>query len=153
MPNFAEGTLKLRGERENIKSALKEMLASDTVTISEENDGAKLFFSTTNSYFYINGTKRAFFDKNLIEILFEETFEVIEIDNFIQAWGVIPENFLVFSKKHGVDIKIFAFEQGLEYSQEIEIINGAITRNIKSKYVDYKWDVPFSKLGGVKEWH
>nr|DAR69287.1 MAG TPA: hypothetical protein [Caudoviricetes sp.] len=148
MPNFAEGTLKLRGERENIKSALKEMLASDTVTISEENDGAKLFFSTTNSYFYINGTKRAFFDKNLIEILFEETFEVIEIDNFIQAWGVIPENFLVFSKKHGVDIKIFAFEQGLEYSQEIEIINGAITRNIKSKYVDYKWDVPFSKLGG-----
>jgi hypothetical protein len=148
MPNFAEGTLKLRGKRENIKSALKEMLASDTVTISEENDGAELIFFTTNSYFYINGTKRAFFDKNLIEILFEENFEVIEIDNFIQAWGVIPENFLVFSKKHGVDIKIFAFEQGLEYSQEIEITNGAITRNIKSKYVDYKWDVPFSKLGG-----
>ena len=148
MPNFAEGTFKLRGKRENIKSALKEMLVSDTVTISEENDGAELIFSTTNSYFYINGTKRAFFDKDLIEILFEEDFEVIEIDNFIQAWGVIPEDYLEFSKKYGVDIKIFAFEQGLEYSQEVEIINGVIVKNVKRKYGNYQWDVPFSKLGG-----
>ena len=148
MPNFAEGTFKLRGKKENIASALKEMLASDTVTISEKNDGEELTFTTTNSYFYINKTRRAFFDSSLIEILFEESFEIIEIDNFIQAWGVIPGDYLDFSKKHGVDIKIFAFEQGLEYSQEVEIINGAITRNIKRKYVDYKWDVPFSKLGG-----
>ncbi|MFS9235452.1 hypothetical protein [Streptococcus sanguinis] len=148
MPNFAEGTFKIRGKKENIASALKEMLASDTVTISEENDGEELTFTTTNSYFYINGTKRAFFDKDLIEILFEEDFEVIEIDNFIQAWGVIPGDYLDFSKKHGVDIKIFAFEQGLEYSQEVEIINGVIVTNIKRKYVDYQWDVPFSKLGG-----
>lgn len=51
-----------------------------------------------------------------------------------------------YTKVHGY--RNASYEQGLEYSQEIEITNGAITRNIKSKYVDYKWDVPFSKLGG-----
>ena len=35
MPNWAEGTLKLRGRRENIKSALKEMFIGSDVSISE----------------------------------------------------------------------------------------------------------------------
>lgn len=39
MPNWAEGSLKLRGRSENIASALKEMLLSDTVTLTDEYDG------------------------------------------------------------------------------------------------------------------
>lgn len=46
MPNWAEGSLKLRGRSENIASALKEMLLNDTVTL--ENDGmANYLHSTT----------------------------------------------------------------------------------------------------------
>lgn len=39
MPNFAEGTIKLRGHAENIKSALKYMFeAAGDVTIEEDTD-------------------------------------------------------------------------------------------------------------------
>lgn len=150
MPNWAEGTLKLRGRRENIKSALKEMFIGSDITISEEMDDQALILTLTsiNSYFYINNTKRAFIDKNKIEVLLEEDFEIIEIDDFKQAWRVIPKNYQEFSKKYNVDIKIFVFEQGLQFTQEIEIVDGQITKNETRKYDDYQWDVPFSKLGG-----
>lgn len=40
MPNWAEGTLKLRGRRENVASALKEMLLGNKgATLEEEYDG------------------------------------------------------------------------------------------------------------------
>lgn len=150
MPNWAEGTLKLRGRRENIKSALKKMFIGSDITISEEMDDQALILTLTsiNSYFYINNTKRAFIDKNKIEVLLEEDFEIIEIDDFKQAWRVIPKNYQEFSKKYNVDIKIFVFEQGLQFTQEIEIVDGQITKNETRKYDDYQWDVPFSKLGG-----
>lgn len=150
MPNWAEGTLKLRGRSENIKSALKEMFIGSDVTISEEMDDQALILTLTSidSYFYINNTKRAFIDKNKIEVLLEEDFEIIEIDDFKQAWRVIPKNYQEFSKKYNVDIKIFVFEQGLQFTQEIEIVDGQITKNETRKYDDYQWDVPFSKLGG-----
>jgi hypothetical protein len=150
MPNWAEGTLKLRGRRKNIKSALKEMFIGSDVSISEEMDDQALILTLTsiNSYFYINNTKRAFIDKNKIEVLLEEDFEIIEIDDFKQAWRVIPKNYQEFSKKYNVDIKIFVFEQGLQFTQEIEIVDGQITKNETRKYDDYQWDVPFSKLGG-----
>lgn len=150
MPNWAEGTLKLRGKRENIKSALKEMFIGSDVIISEEMDDQALILTLTsiNSYFYINNTKRAFIDKNKIEVLLEEDFEIIEIDDFKQAWSAIPENYQEISKKYDVDIKIFTFEQGFQFTQEIEIIDGEITKNETIKYDDYQWDVPFSRLGG-----
>lgn len=36
MPNWAKGSLKLRGRSENIASALKEMLLNDTVTLEDK---------------------------------------------------------------------------------------------------------------------
>ena len=150
MPNWAEGTIKLRGKRENIKSALKEMFIGSDVTISEEIDDQALILTLTsiNSYFYINNTKRAFIDKNKIEVLLEEDFEIIEIDDFNQAWSAIPENYQEISKKYDVDIKIFTFEQGFQFTQEIEIIKGKITKDKAIKYENYQWDVPFNSLGG-----
>ena len=63
MPNWAEGSLKLRGRSENIVSALKEMLLNDTVTLEDEYDGTLLIFNNTGPYFYINETRRAFIDQ------------------------------------------------------------------------------------------
>lgn len=51
MPNWAEGSLKLRGKSENIASALKEMLLNDTVTLEDKWDGALLIFNNTAPYF------------------------------------------------------------------------------------------------------
>lgn len=110
MPNWAKGSLKLRGRSENISSALKEMLLSDTVTLEEKYDGTLLEFNNTAPYFYINGTRRAFIDQEQIEVWLEEEFCIVELDNFKQAWSVIPENYQEISSKFDVDIKIFTFE-------------------------------------------
>lgn len=148
MPNWAEGSLKLRGKSENIASALKEMLLNDTVTLEDKWDGALLIFNNTAPYFYINGTRRAFIDKKQIEVWFEEEFLTVELDNFKQAWSAIPENYKKISSKFDVDIKIFTFERGMEFTQEIEISKGEIIKNICYEYDDYQWEVPFSNLGG-----
>lgn len=148
MPNWAEGSLKLRGKHKNIASALKEMLLNDTVTLEEECDGDLLVFNNTAPYFYINKTRRAFIDQNQIEVWLEEEFCIVELDNFQQAWSAIPENYQEISSKFDVDIKIFTFERGMEFTQEIEISKGEIIKNVCSNYDDYQWEVPFSNLGG-----
>lgn len=148
MPNWAKGTLKLRGRGENIASALKEMLLNDTATLEDEYDGTLLKFNSTIPYFYINKTRRAFIDQKQIEVWLEEKFCTVELDNFKQAWRAIPENYQEISSKFDVDIKIFTFECGLEFTQEIEIYKGEIIKNVCYGYDDYQWEVPFSNLGG-----
>lgn len=139
MPNWAKGSLKLRGKSENIASALKEMLLSDTVTLEDKYDGALLNFNNTAPYFYINGTRRAFIDQKQIEVWLEEEFCTVELDNFKQAWSAIPENYQEISNNFDVDIKIFTFECGMEFTQEIEISKGEIIKNVCYEYDDYRW--------------
>lgn len=153
MPNWAEGTLKLRGRRENVASALKEMLLGNKgATLEDENDGTLLTFKTENDYFYINGTRRAFISGKDIEIWLDEDdedFVIIELENFKQAWAALADNYTEISSKFDVDIKIFTFEMGMEFTQEIEISKGEIIKNIVNEnFTDYSWDVPFSRLGG-----
>lgn len=148
MPNWAEGSIKLRGRSENIASALKQMLLNDTVTLEDKWDGTLLKFNNTAPYFYINETRRAFIEQEQIEVWLEEEFCTVELDNFEQAWSAIPENYQEISSKFDVDIKIFTFECGMEFTQEIEISKGKIIKNVCYEYDDYQWEVPFSNLGG-----
>ena len=147
MPNWAKGSLKLRGKSENIASALKEMLLSNTVTLEVEYNGDLLIFNSKDPYFYINGTRRAFINQKQIEVWLEEEFCTVELDNFEQAWSAILENYQEISSKFDVDIKIFTFECGMEFTQEIEISKGKIIKIVCNEYDDYQWEVPFSNLG------
>lgn len=98
---------------------------------------------------YVNNTRRAFIDRKEIEVLHEELDEaLVEILGFKQAWGVIKEDFEGISKKYNIDIKIFVFEMGMEFTQEVEVIEGETTKNIVKEYDDYFWEVPFSSIGG-----
>lgn len=150
MPNWADGTLKLRGKTENIVSALKEMLLENQgATLEEEYDGTLLTFKTENNYFYINGTRRAFISAKDIEIWVDDDFMIFELENFKQAWAASADNYTEISSKFDVDIKIFTFEMGMEFTQEIEISKGEIIKNIVNEnFTNYSWDVPFSRLGG-----
>lgn len=149
MANFAEGTIKLRGRVENIKSALKYMFeAVGDVIIEEDTDGELIIFTSSDSYFYINGTKRAFIDGESFEIHLDDDFLIIELNNFTQAWRAIPDDYTEISEKFNVDIKIFTFEQGMQFTQEIEISKGKILKDIVRKYDNYRWEVPFSNFGG-----
>lgn len=166
MPNWAEGTLKVRGTKENILNFLRnEMLGDIKHTFGVDEQGEpiakierKAITTTESDYdfkleckggFYIKGTRRAFIENNKIEFdFYDEDIEKLEISGFKQAWGVAPENFIPFSKKYDLDIKIFAFERGMEFTQEIEITKGKITKDLGKEYDDYFWEVPFAEIGG-----
>lgn len=150
MPNWAGGTLKLRGRRENVASALKEMLlGNEGATLEEEYDGTLLRFKNEYDYFYINGTRRAFISSKDIEIWLDDDFVIIELEDFKQAWAALADNYTEIPSKFDVDIKIFTFEMGMEFTQEIEISKGEIIKNIVNEnFTNYSWDVPFSRLGG-----
>ena len=148
MPNWAEGTIKLRGRTENIASALKYMFCDNTVTAKEYRDWETLIFETTAPYFYINGTRRGFIETDSLEFLLDKDFLIIELQDFKQAWAATAKNYQEISSKFDVDIKIFTFEKGMKFTQEIEISKGNIIKDICNKFSNYEWDVPFSNLGG-----
>ena len=149
MPNWAEGSLKLRGKKENITQALKYMFCTaDNVKIEEDLEIGLFELTTTAPYFYINGTRRAFIQNNELSFWLDDDYLVIEINDFNQAWAVEPDNYQEISSKFDVDIKIFTFECGMEFTQEIEISKGEIIKNVCYEYDDYQWEVPFSNLGG-----
>ena len=174
MPNWAEGTIKVRGTKNQIIDYLKnvfegsdfwgndmkiEIMSDDNSIVLRGLD--ELTKPKTASpiipknpqfgAFYFKGANRAFTESenNILAFGFfgdAEAIEIIEIP-FKQAWAVEADEFVKLSKKYCVDLKIFVFESGWEFTQEVEIIKGKITRNKTIKYENYQWDVPFSKLG------
>lgn len=99
--------------------------------------------------FYINGTRRAFISGKDIEIWLDDDFVIIELEDFKQARAASADNYTEISSKFDVDIKIFTFEMGMKFTQEIEISKGEIIKDIVNEnFTNYSWDVPFSRLGG-----
>lgn len=165
MPNWAEGVIKLRGKREDIKTFLKngfvvedkgEILAillgkeghqKKVIEISEDEDE---FVLKGEGDLLIKGASRAAIEGNITWYFKEgsEEDEVLHIDNFKQAWGVSAVQFANISKQYNIDIKIFAFESGMEFNQEIEIVKGEIIKDIELKFDNYEWDCPFPNIGG-----
>lgn len=153
MPNWSKGTIKFRGKQKDIIDLIKnEFLSSyDEFKVSVYEDKYEFVLNTESAYFYISGTRRAFIESKKISFykeVFDDDLTIVEIPDFKQAWAVVPENYLEMSKKYNVDIKIFAFERGMEFTQEIEIIDGVITKSISKEYDDYEWEVPFAGMGG-----
>lgn len=164
MPNWAEGTLKIRGTKENILNFLKNELLGSTYpiflndeveykhrTVEHEINNYGEYVFRCEDGFYINNTRRAFiYNTELIFDLYEDDDEIpqIEIEGFRQAWGVISDNYVDHSKKYDLDMKIFAFERGMEFTQEIELCKGKIVKDVAEEHEDYFWTVPFAGLGG-----
>ena len=115
--------------------------------------------SNRKGWWYLSGTKRAFvYTDNsddtiyiqLIETrkLKEEDSIIAYVNGFRQAWGIDPENFQPWSKDYGVDLKIFGWEMGMEFSQVIEIVGGEITMNDCAEYKDWYWESTNPFFGG-----
>lgn len=163
MPNWAEGVLKIRGTRQDIKTFLVNGLGpvpniSSTIAklmgkeVKEPevkiNEYDYEFEMCSPNGFYIKGTSRAFIDSNINWWFEDSHLEVLTIDSFKQAWGVDATEFATISKKYNLDIKIYVFEKGMEFNQDIEIHKGEIIKNNEIKFDDYEWECLFPNLGG-----
>lgn len=155
MPNWCEGFLKVRGKIANLKAFVLNGL--QPVTYSE--DCAKLIFETEDDIsftvsgidkaLYLRGTHRNFCEPDHIEMYCEdtETPEILILP-MKAAWDIDPEPLLTLCKVYDVDMKIQGFEQGMQFSRIIEIVNGEVLQNEIIHYDNWDWDCPCPRMGG-----
>ena len=155
MPNWIEGTLKLRGKSENLKRFFTEFVEASTFcdrerpgSCVETNFDEKKYWCQVDIHNepHIKGTHRAFLGEDDCAY-WENTYNTIVL-YVKQAWDFVAEEFAIISKECGIDIRLYGFECGLEFCREIEIINGEITINNTIKYADWNWECPMPNLGG-----
>lgn len=166
MPNWAEGVLKIRGKKEDIIRFAKECIVGvngwkiqsvDTESSTYElgkNEGfnvdlneSRLIIKNTIDT-HIEGTWRMFILDREIEWWFNEKEVQTFTINVQQAWEIDAKNLQDLSKKYDLDFKIYAFECGHQFNQEIEIIKGEITINREIVFDDYVWECINPTLGG-----
>lgn len=163
MPNWCEGTLKIRGSYERVKKFFEEGLAVHHLASFNKETGEwidrlvdkKEWFEKTEEYdgtYYtfshyephVEGTNRAF-------IIDGENFvpnKGITIVKFEQAWDVRTEDWIALSKKYDLDFRIYTFECGGQFCREVEVIKGELTIDKTIKYDDWYWECPMPDMGG-----
>lgn len=149
MPNWCVGTLKVRGEKSNLEKFVFEGL-KPVGFLGDEKDPLKpdewgdIY---TKETCWIEGTRRGFV-RGLDLYLSEMEFGgVITLDAEF-AWCVDVEGLQKLSQKYNVDIKIYAFECGMCFNQNVEIVGGQIIKNEEIKFDDYQWECICPNLGG-----
>lgn len=164
MPNWCKGTLKIRGKKEDIVNFLEKgtCFLNDSFELKEIspevrlNGNYELEIKNINKekgmdYLYIIGTHRNFIDpiKKWIDIYsFDKKEVIICLDGFKAAWGIDSVELSKISHKYNIDIKVYGFERGMEFNQDVEIIKGRIIKNQELKFENYVWECTNPEIGG-----
>ena len=98
---------------------MREELDEEAIEIDRE-DGTIWVEKTA----YIKGTHRNFVEPNDINVWKRKDGNACVAVGFKAAWDVKSEPYIELSKAYNVDIKIEAFERGMEFSRYILIENG-----------------------------
>lgn len=157
MPNWCEGILKIRGKKKDIIKFVEEGLQdvdllggviNEKIILDKQQDYIQI---KENNSLHIKNTRRAFVRDNYGEIYFHKTSEkdifIICLD-FKQAWDIDTEPLAEISVKFNIDFKIYAFEMGMQFNRDIEIIQGEIIKDEVIEYEDYIWDCINPHIGG-----
>ena len=164
MPNWCKGNLKIRGKKENIIRFLKEGTSlldgfwepKEIEPEIEINDYDEIEIKNINKEkgidcLYIKGTRRNFVDSVENEIYIhnvDEEEQIICLEKFKAAWGIDADSLRAISNRYEIDIKIYAFEAGMEFNQDIEIVKGKIIKDEEIKFKNYVWECVEPNLGG-----
>lgn len=169
MPNWCEGKLKVRGKKESIIKWLTECVAVwnpdveegkplyDALIFRKDTDGVSFALDESIDELHVNvkhdahiaETRRNFVQKyeNDFALGAKDEKDIIVLP--VQAaWALEPEPYEEMSKKYGLDFRFYGYECGMEFNQEIEVINGKTTICREIKFDDYYWECPDPMLGG-----
>lgn len=150
MPNWCAGTLRVRGTKEDLTKFVLEGLIPVT-HFGSETETLKIddYSRIKCERCWIKGTRRGFIlDLDVfIDDWNDEGKIAIGLDAEF-AWGISAEELLQSCKKYGVDMRIHAFERGMQFNQIIEIIDGEITKDEEVEFDDYEWDCICPNIGG-----
>ena len=152
MPNWCEGTLKVRGKVKDLKQFVLEGL--EPVDFFGNSKG-KLQFDkygecTCEHSCYIENTRRGFVEG--LHIYIDSDYAEDDINVICMgckfAWGISAEELQKTCKKYNVDMKIFAFERGMQFNQNIEIVDGQIIKDEELTFDNYDWECICPNMGG-----
>lgn len=156
MPNWIEGTLKLRGKTEGLKKFFTEYLDPSQILgeVRTIDEFIKLDFDDeTQEYVvaikdepHIRNSRRAFLGEDDF-VCWVGDWDTIALE-VKQAWNFDVEPFVAISKECGLDVRLYGFERGMEFCQEIEIIGGEVIFDNTIQYDDWYWECPMPRLGG-----
>lgn len=154
MSNWCEGTLKVRGKKNNLENFILNGLKPVNCMGEDQNPLKpdkynEIHFEGTA---WIEGTQRGFvkyMEVYLDELEREENEPnpVICLETKF-AWCIYTEQLVEISKKYKVDFKILGFERGMEFNQDIEIVKGQIVKDVEINFDDYEWECINPTLGG-----
>lgn len=159
MPNWCCGILKIRG----IKQDVVNFLTNGLITINYEENNVKKFKFYIDKYgnitytsskdlscLCIEGIRRGFVypDDCSCNYYNEEKDEVIVCLDAKFAWTIYTEQLLKISKKYNIDLKIYAFERGMEFNLDIEVSKGKVIKSEVVKFDNYMWDCIDPLSGG-----
>lgn len=167
MPNWCEGKLKVRGKKENIMKWISECVAVweldvekgkplyDALIYREDVNGVSFTCDDDEIHVsvkrdaHIAGTRRNFVEKYENDFLLgAEDGKDIIILPVKAAWALESEPYEEMSKKYGLDFRFYGYERGMEFNQEIEVVDGETTIDREIQYDDYYWECPDPMLGG-----
>lgn len=158
MPNWCEGSIKVRGKRDKVKNFLingvnryywnietrtSEIVPKDDVVFVKEDEWGATEIEVRDAY--IEGTRRAFID-NLYAYLDDE--DVCVAGHFRQAWCIDGVDFDKLKDKWDVDFRLYGIERGMEFAQEVIAERGKELEDETFKYGDFIWECPFPYMGG-----
>ena len=112
-----------------------------------DEEGAEEFWMQFDRDAYISGTRRNFVTSSDIDF-FNDRDKSICVVGFKAAWGIESEPYLELAKKHNVDIRLYGFECGAQFNQEVIIENGMILKDEVIRFSDYEWECAMPHLGG-----
>lgn len=162
MPNWCEGTMKLRGKVRDISRFFHEGLDASTWLGGEkiedqvfDNSGdGELYFEFKHEP-HIKDTRRAFITGDSVECYYDnEDEDIVACVNVKQAWAFAADDggdlkkWQEISNEYNVDIRLFGIEMGMEFTQEVIIIRGGKTIVNEKQYEDWMWECPFPNMGG-----
>lgn len=146
MPNWCEGQLRIRGTVRQISAFVKAAFDERQYRVSV--DTPTNIDVTLEKNAWIKGSRRAFCEGYIVvDAQSENDKHTVAID-FRQAWDIESDTLLKLAKKTRVDMRLYAFEQGMEFNRDIEIINGELTKDEDITFDNYTWDCPCPMLGG-----
>lgn len=151
MPNWCKGCLKVRGKAVNVKKFILEGLKPINFLGGELPKLELSDFGDVDSdtECWIQGTTRGFVENLYVDFSLvedHETFTVALDAKF--AWAADVEGLLALCQKYEVDMKLYAFEKGMEFNQDILIVDGIVLRDFVIKFEDYNWECICPTLGG-----
>lgn len=146
MPNWCEGILKVRGPLENIRRFMEWGIdyGPGELQIADYDDELE-FNITSSGECWIKGSNRHFVTNDEYMHIYEEGTLFLHLK---AAWNIDANDLLEVCQTYGIDMRVQAFERGMQFSQIVEIIGGKITKNEVIKYDDWDWECPCPTLGG-----